>query len=520
MIGLIVILLCSLAFAQINIYEGVKIYANNSEYVFSENQDLNFVNISNESVVFDNTTFSYKTGSWDISKTIIYPRSIVGNNSIDAEIQTFNDNVSRPVFDCNGSCNMFLSNDTFTINGTSANHVNHNQDYVFDAASNLKYIYFAAEMFFNIYDEITLNPFNVTETQSLSITVFCTNQTALEYNFTTYNISANISCSSIDYVKIDVSYNDSAEYFRTNILRNDVFSYNFYLINLINDIAIQSIINLVDLTGEYGSGHIVINKPLYGLGEIISQKWDFERNTNLYLIKDNVYEIAVVADDGSSRSWGNFIPESAEEHSLTLPVVEFYDDDYSWQDSFDYGYNYSDTGDYLKLRYNDNSGGTESVVFTLYNATNLNQSVSVSTLYNSGTITFSLNPNMSYYTELTIRHIDLDGDTLFESEFWSTPTKIDKPAVEKGWSASEYAFAFKWFVILLIIILTTIASSYQQPYVALFIGVFFWIATYNDWITTGNKLVDGALIVLLGIIAVLGIIRQRLAAQRINYLGA
>ena len=226
---------------------------------------------------------------------------------------------------------------------------------------------------FTLLKEKTNDYFNVSETTLTRLTIYGDSET-YEYNF---NVSDDSEDNNKAYypinitwklMQLNIEYNDST-YYRSLIPEYSDRNIIFYLIDLNDDTAIQTIITLNDLTGEYTNATGKVVKPIGGVSTtIIEQEFDIESRIVLYLLKDSLYTLCVKDNDLNERCLGDFVADAASSKTITLPEITFIPDDSVLGDGISWEWN--ETNESIRLYYVDTGSNSEYLNFTVYNGTN------------------------------------------------------------------------------------------------------------------------------------------------------
>lgn len=365
-------------------------------------------------------------------------------------------------------------------------------------------VYMTQYYTFNIYQETTGLPFNTNETNSTIVNYYCAN-TTVSYNF---NTTANensayfpVGCDW-DFIKLDITY-PADSYYRALMPSPAEDTVNFYVLDLNTELGVQVIFNLQDLVGDYTNGNIILIKAINGTQRTIhKQPFDAEVRVVTYLLKNGYYTLKIENAEGTSiRTIGYIISEAAAEKTIVLSRLEFVPENVI---GTNITWGWVDTATTIRAYYNDTLTSTSSLIFSVYYAENLSLAYQTTQLnlgsgvfsYVAGNASFlacinTTNPTEEY--EINECHI-----------FMGTR---DSPLGD--WSDWGSAFTSKyltWFCTFVIVcILLTFAPA---PEWALAItGVFTWFFIKINWLTYGSDFVDGTILVILGMLAVLTAIR-------------
>lgn len=350
---------------------------------------------------------------------------------------------------------------------------------------------------FSLIREQTNTAFNVSATTSTKITVLCP-VGSTEYTVTNASPSFAINCSWT-FMKIDVAYTSSS-YYRTLIPSTSERTIKWYLIDLNLDLANQVLLQLNDLTGQFSNGYASIKKVIAGSEvNIIQQYWDISNIVDAYLIANGLYTLSVTDDEGNVRSIGYLIADTSGTKTITIPSIVFVPEqgvgsliNWDWDDA---GLSV------IRLQYNDTSPvHTSSLVFAVYNGTNINQVLYTTTETNVtyASLSYGINTNLSYLAcfNATNPTYGLQSECkTFEGkiDLWDTSDWDAETADEiKGWAS----------IIFLVSIFLGIA--YFDSLIAMAMVAFFmWVFMHWNWLTFGNVYVDYMVLSLFVVLTVL-----------------
>ena len=366
--------------------------------------------------------------------------------------------------------------------------------------------------FFYLKREADNSNFDVDGTNSTKLTIYCPEQNIVIYfkNATAAEGARNttVNCP-YTYMKIDVSYADSSSYFRTLIPPTNQQNVTFWLLDLNIDTGIQKIISLVDLTGDWQNGLL---KIVAGIGanneDIIEQYFDVASSVTLYLLKDAIYTVVLVNNEGTAeRQLGSLIADAAGTTTITYPNIPFYPEDNTLENNITYGYSEDEANQVLRMIYSDSSHTTTSVSWVIYNGSNTNQTLqSFSSSLNN--VTFSYTPyikNQTYATELVIFSSAISFNITNKKIFGSPADILSELS---GWTASEGAQLKFWIAIMFLVV-------WGMIFTAKFAGIglattYIWLVVFqwNGWIS-----LNATTIAILGVVAVLAFISDMVKTQ-------
>lgn len=300
---------------------------------------------------------------------------------------------------------------------------------------------------FNLIRESTNTVFDFNSTNSTVVNVFCPNQTII----LTFNISSNISqiinCK-FTLMQAVVDYGELGSYFRTLIPSFSDKNITWYLIDLkAGDTAIQRIINLLDLTGEFADSILTVKRSIGGaIKTMIEQRFDISSNVNLFLVKDALYSISI--DNGlKDIVLGNLIPTEAGTQTITLPKLDFNPTETVLGDNISWSYTFNITQAILRLQYEDKTNRTDLVRFTIFNDTGVGglKQLFQTESNNNASVTITFNQilgNTTYITELFVKHQVLINFS--ESKIFYDPGQASVIFFD-GWTVKEQTDFKKWF---------------------------------------------------------------------------
>ena len=343
---------------------------------------------------------------------------------------------------------------------------------------------------FRLIREETNTPFDFNSTNSTDLTVFCPSETIRITFNTTNNISQTINCQ-FDLMQMTVDYGVLGSYFRTLTPPFSQKNITWYLIDLIaGDTAIQKIIRLVDLTGDFDNATLTVKRAIpreTTLKTMIEQKFDISNEVNLFLIKDALYTINIENED-EDIALGNLIPTEAGTQTITLPKIAFVPQETTLGDDISWSYTFNITLGILRLQYVDTTNLTTLVRFTVRNGSspNLNQLFRAESDNNS-TVTMTFNQvlaNTTYVSELFFEHPGLSNFT--ETRPWYEFGGVVGALNLEGWSDIEQINFKKWFTWIFIFIW---GMLWTRRYIGIgmtTLVIWLWIFKTLKWIDVSN----------------------------------
>lgn len=302
------------------------------------------------------------------------------------------------------------------FNITSSQYPLAQLEYTISALENLSFVANISPQFnFYLKREADNLDFDIASTNSTKLTIYCPSKNIeIYFRNETYNSTqenVTMDCP-FTLMKMDISYTDSS-YFRTLIPPTTQQNVTWWLLDLEKDTGVQTIIELVDLTGEWSNGLLRIIKAIGQNNEdMIEQNFDVSTAVTLYLLKDALYTVIIENNDGTKqRQLGSLIADTAETITITYPNLPFYPEESILEDNISWTYTY-DADSLLRLQYADGTKNTTSIVWRIYNGTNATENRLLQTFTSAlseVTFTYSpVSPNQTYYTVLNVTHNLLD----------------------------------------------------------------------------------------------------------------
>ena len=395
-----------------------------NESVINEATQASYtINITNTTTIF--SSLDYVNASFFFNNT----QYAVSDLYFDGDHYVFETNFTVSSFPDHTSS--FLVDSYWTLNFSSG------ANEYYENISITQTVDLDQEYNFRLLNEQTGYNFTVADTISTKMEVLCDNISTVVIDFSSTNNSfesTNITCS-FDLIKVVTTYDTLGTYFRTLVPdlvanRESNQSIDFFMIDLNTDTAIERIMNIIDLTGDYQQGIMKLTRAVNGTPEIIiEQPFDVSDQTILYLIRDEAYVMSIINDAGVERILGNIIASSAGSQTIVISDLDLgsgntllENGNISW--SY-FPQNFSASAGLLSLNYNDTTNMTTYASFTIFNGSNTSQIIfnATSTSYDA---TFSYN---------TV------SNTTYVSLFEYHNSLLDNPVVEwKTWMDKEYTF--------------------------------------------------------------------------------
>lgn len=363
---------------------------------------------------------------------------------------------------------------TFTLNITTSTYPLKQYTISLSALQNLTFTANLSPQFqFYLKREADNSNFDVLGTNTTILTIYCpTKNIIITFKNLTFNSTqqnTTIDCP-FTLMKMDITYSDSS-YFRTLIPEYNQQNVTWWLLDLNVDIGVQKIIELVDLTGDWSNGLIRITRAIGQNNEdMIEQFFDVSTAVTLYLLKDALYTVVLVNNDGTEeRQLGTMIADTAGTVTITYPNLPFYPEQTYLEDNLSWSYScpfqqcappFNTSSQILRLQYQDSTMQTTSATWTVYNGSSQGSILQTFTSTSSN-FSFTFQPtraNDTYYTTFFLQHALLDYNVT-ETRFFGGG--IEVPGELPGWSGTEEANLKKWISGTFLLIWSMLFSAYH-----------------------------------------------------------
>jgi len=349
---------------------------------------------------------------------------------------------------------------------------------------------------FTLLKESNGAAFNVSTTQQTLLTVVCAN-TSITYTFNASTASVPINCTWT-FMKMDVIYNSSS-YFRTLVPASTDRTITWYLLDLTVDQAVQIILQLNDLTGQFLDGYATLKKVILGAErDITVQYWDVENQVTGYFITNGLYTLSITAPDGTVRSIGYLIADAAGTKTITVPEIAFVPEQgvggtINWD--------WNDEGlPLIRLQYNDTtSSGTSNLMFSVYNGSNVASQLYTTTQINVNyvSLSYGISNTSSYLACFNATHptygfiSQCQIYTGLSLDIWDTSDFGDDAWKITGWIS----------IIFLVVIYLAIAP-FDDVIAMAMTTIFMWILMNWNWLSFGSELIDYTVLSLFAAITI------------------
>ena len=349
---------------------------------------------------------------------------------------------------------------------------------------------------FILYNERTLELFDVGSTNITRLTLFCLSGETKIINVLSNNFSSDIACPW-DFIKIDVAYENDL-YFRTIIPDYELNLFNIYLMDIRPnyEIGVLTTITINDLVGGFDKGEVRLTRWLQnGTKEIIAQKSNVEQKVFAYLLKDEVYTISIKSNDGKEvRNLGYLLGEAGSK-TITISQtnyipVQSYLGEISWR------WDLSNTS--AKLTYQDNSSYTSSVTFFIYDKNNY--IIYQHTELELGFSVFSFNSlNDSYIACFTAQNS-------FYGEIKDCKTYSGVGFIEgQDMLGDNFNKIINWSLLILTIVIFLTLNYTGMGVGLILLGFMTFTLKFFGWFSFGNPLIESLIITLYILMGVLHI---------------
>ena len=342
----------------------------------------------------------------------------------------------------------------------------------------------------NLYEETTGEHFNMTPTSEVKLTIYCSDHT-LTHIFTSNSENVELDCMP-DLMKLDVTYNSSSTYYRTLLLSGTTTQVDWYLIDLTDEIAYQTIFLLNDLTGDYSNATFEVLRDVNGTTKtIIRQQFDVENKATTYLIRNARYTLRITDNHGNSRIIGYYVADSATEKTITVPQIDLIPTSSAGGASWTWTSSdlESSSTSYIRLYYNDTKGETVNITFTVYNASNTSQILYQVTESNPTSTVFT------FLTDNTTQYIVCFNGThttytdIHDCMGYSGVITVGNFTAYTGSEADQQTISNvkKWSIIIMVVIVALAVGAYSPAAAGFMISVFVWVGIRWDWLDLGSS---------------------------------
>lgn len=357
---------------------------------------------------------------------------------------------------------------------------------------------------FNLFDERTLQVFNISSPDDINFHLFCPNSTVIT-PVTNSTFTVPITCQYTKF-KFVLDYGPT-NYYRTFIIDpDDTLGVNVYLIDLATTNAIFNNFIVDDLLQEYDNVRVHIRKVFVNQTDQINADFvDIENSVGAFLIENHEYIVEIHSDNNPVRVLGTYVADTAGNKNLrlydinlngSLPLIgdtiRFHTRNQEVNGTLSYILEYEDLANAtnavsIELRTGSIDG---PVVYTdIITSSNFEEVVDIQA-YNDTQV----------YSIVVVDHQELG--TLSDNRIIYDVVKIGNAAID--YIEANYPKLLTWFLIIILSAIAIMATASNGDMTAigvlllaaLFVG-FGWLTTYNELITSRLTLIS---VIALGIL--------------------
>lgn len=454
----------------------------------------NITVLSNQSGGYFNKTYiDYDIATGDLAVTLFQAelRVIARDGFTLGTIPTFDSNINTSSDSTSsGLITFFLkAGEFFVVNVSAQGFTKKTQNISVAALSNSSLTIDLGSLFnFSLIRETTNTEFDFNGTNETELAIVCDNKTITQV----FNISAKeqvlVDCT-YTLMKMTVDYGALGSYFRTLIPSTAQKNITWYLIDLLQgDVAIQRIITLVDLTGDFEGSTLRVKRSLgTGTVTVIEQEFDISEQVNLFLVKNELYTISI--DNGVTETvLGNLIPTEAGSQTITLPNLPFVPDETTLGGDISWSYTSNSSLGVLRLQYVDTTNQTTMVRFTVSDEFGVQLFQGESNANSTVTITYNgFLANKTYITDLLVRNSDSSIINFTESQVFyefegGGAGVLDMP----GWTIPEQINLKKWFAWIFLAFWGFLFTRRFISFGIISLAGWLWLFKTFQWIEISN----------------------------------
>ena len=258
----------------------------------------------------------------------------------------------------------------YSLHIESENHVPYDYNFTMEFGQTRELI---ARLFFysnfKLYDERTLEEFNISSPDRISFLLYCPEQTYT----TIINSSTPKILINCDYIKFKFVLDyGTTSYYRTFILDPDeALNVNVFLIDKKTTQDIYNSLIIDDLLADYDNPAIYVYKIINDAKEQITANYvDIENKIGAYLIENHEYIIEIESDNQPTRVLGTYSADLAGEKNIRLYDITLNPETEGSAVLYTLAkYTTNETGNlttYFVGTYDDYDNLTQNVTFNLY----------------------------------------------------------------------------------------------------------------------------------------------------------
>ena len=218
--------------------------------------------------------------------------------------------------------NLILNATTYTVNISASGYEDNIFNYTFGCKENLtNIIHMSFLATFFLYDENTLDVFNVSSPDTIYFVLICPNST--ETSVISTNVSTIPITCDYDKFRFILDYG-STSYYRTFILEpDDALSVDVFLIDAATTTYVSNNFIVDDLVDDYEDVQVYIYKMIGDAKTQITADWiDIESKITAYLIQNHEYIVEIHSSNNPVRIMGNYVASESGDKALKLYSID------------------------------------------------------------------------------------------------------------------------------------------------------------------------------------------------------
>ena len=350
-------------------------------------------------------------------------------------------------------------------------------------------------VFFNIWDESTLEAFNISSAERVQFILHCKDDRVNEVTVENATFQTVIDCK-YDKYQFVLDYADGVTYYRTWLSDEGGQSTNeIFLIDFLTTSYIANTFTIDDLLSDYENVSIWINRNLAGNDYVItSDLVDIEQKITTWLMTNREYTVVVKSDNRPDRVIGIYTASTTGNKAIKLYDISLNNPPLTFNANVVYAIqnyeNLTDNRTETVFTYIDEQELTDSVTFSIYETTNLNVPIA----------TYSTTANEVYYTYDITNMTDVSligkieivrGEDVGEyTNYVNSVTEIPYEIINK------VGFVFlNWFFIILLGGIAIMATYSTAPYMNFVISGISLLVVIFGWFQLSKALIGFALLV-------------------------
>ena len=329
---------------------------------------------------------------------------------------------------------------------------------------------------FYLYDEKTLDLFNVSSPDSISFLLICPSETTTTIIDNTSAPIIPLTCNYTSFRFIlewlpGETITGVTSYFRSFLLDvSDTYQQDIFLIDLADTEEVTSNLILDDLLQDYDSPSIFVKKTIGGEAvQITADYTDIENKIVATLIKNNEYIIEVHSTNNPDRVMGSYIANSGDDKTLRLYDIDLDPTIGTFAGNLTYNMWITNTSGDMFVRgwVQDLSNITKNSTFTVRETT-YNGPILYYAQSTSNNITWEYNISSNLNRTIFAR-IDIDrpsgafGDVVYSKLMWEV-TQLTLGIMNMNYYGATF---MNWFFIIFLGVLAIMATIKTANYVSI-----------------------------------------------------